>query len=337
LTQTDVPEVAPRKPFPSWLLPLIGYMISIGSLIWVYHGFDWKEQLPRVARTDLRWVSLAMLADIVVYVCQGVRWKYLLSPLGPISAWKATQAVYIGLFANEILPLRSGEVIRVYLMRRWSGLQLPVVATSVIIERLMDGIWLVFGFYIATLLVDLPRWLEGASSVLMLILAAVSALVFWAVMHKSHAREAVKGSRWAKLLRHVVDGVHEMGRSRSFLVAFLLSGLHLALQVIPLWALMRGFHLDRTPWEAAAVLMVLRIGTVVPQAPGNVGSFQALVLVGLSALGVDRDTATGFATLLFFVITVPLWMAGFVALMLTRMRLTDLQRDARADETIQVS
>lgn len=323
-----------RKRFPSWLLPLIGYTVSIGSLIWVYHGFDWKEQLPRVARTDLRWVTLAMLADIAVYVCQGIRWRYLLSPLGPVSRWKATQAVYIGLFANEILPLRSGEVIRVYLMRRWSGLPLPVVATSVIIERLMDGIWLVVGFYTATLIVDLPRWLEGASSVLMLILAGFSALVLWAVLHKSRAQEAVRGSRWGNWLRHVVDGVHDMGRSRSFVYAFLLSGLHLALQVIPLWALMHGFHLDRTPWEAAAVLMVLRIGTVVPQAPGNVGSFQALVLVGLSALGIDRATATGFATLLFFVITVPLWMAGFVALMLTRMRLTDLQRDAREQDGV---
>ncbi len=320
-----------RKRFPSWLLPLIGYTVSIASLVWVYHGFDWKEQLPRLARTDLRWVALAMLVDIAVYICQGFRWKYLLSPLGPVSTWKAVQAVYIGIFANEILPLRSGEVIRVYLMRKWSGLKLPIVATSVIIERLMDGIWLVTGFYVATLLVNLPRWLEGAASVLMLILAGLSAFVLWAVLHKSRAQEAVRGSRWGNWLRHVVDGVHDMGRSRSFILAFVLSGLHLALQVIPLWALMHGFQLNRTPWEAAAVLMVLRLGTVVPQAPGNVGSFQALVLVGLSALGIDRDTATGFATLLFFVITVPLWMAGFVALMLTRMRLTDLQRDAREE------
>ena len=332
-----MPEAAASKRFPSWLLPLIGYVVSIGSLIWVYHGFDWKEQLPRVARTDLRWVSLAMLTDIAVYVCQGVRWRYLLSPLGPVSTWKAIQAVYIGLFANEILPLRSGEVIRVYLMRKWSGLPLPVVATSVIIERLMDGIWLVVAFYAATLLVDLPGWLEGASRVLMLILAAISALVLWAMLHKSQAREAVKGSRWGKILRYVVDGVHDMGRSPSFAAAFMLSGLHLALQIIPLWALMRGFQLDRTLWEAAAVLVVLRIGTIIPQAPGNVGSFQALVLVGLGALGVDRATSTGFATLLFFVITVPLWMAGFVALMLTRMRLTDLQRDAQQEDIHQVS
>lgn len=332
-----MPEAAARKRFPSWLLPLIGYVVSIGSLVWVYHGFDWKEQLPRVARTDLRWVSLAMLADIAVYVCQGVRWRYLMSPLGSVSTWKAIQAVYIGLFANEILPLRSGEVIRVYLMRKWSGLPLPVVATSVIIERLMDGIWLVVAFYAVTLLVDLPGWLEGASRVLMLILAAISALVLWAVMHKSQAREVVKGSRWGKILRHVVDGVHDMGRSPSFAAAFLLSGLHLALQIVPLWALMRGFQLERTMWEAAAVLVVLRIGTIIPQAPGNVGSFQALVLVGLGALGVDRATSTGFATLLFFVITVPLWMAGFVALMLTRMRLTDLQRDAQQEDIHQVS
>jgi glycosyltransferase 2 family protein len=332
LISNDKQEATPRKRFPSWLLPAIGYAVSLASLYWVYQGFDWKEQLPRVARTDLRWVSLAMLSDIAVYVCQGARWRYLLQPLAHVTTWKATQAVYIGIFANEVLPLRTGEIIRIYLMRKWSGLPLPVVFSSAVIERLMDGIWLVVCFYAATLLVNLPGWLEGASHVLMLVLAAIAALVLWAVLHKSHAHAAVKGSRWGSMLRHVVDGVHDMGRSRSFLISFLVSGLHLALQVIPLWALMKGFQLDRTLWEAAAVLAVLRIGTILPQAPGNVGSFQALVLVGLGALGVDRGTATGFATLLFFVITVPLWMAGFVALMLTRMRLTDLQRDAQREE-----
>lgn len=322
---------------PTWLIPAIGYAVSIACLYWVYRGFDWKGQLHRVAATDLHWVALAMLSDIAVYVCQGVRWRYLLRPLAAVSTWKATQAVYIGLFANEILPLRSGEVIRVYLMRKWSGLPLPVVASSVIIERLMDGIWLVICFYISSLIVELPGWLERASQVLMLVLGGVSALVLWAVLHKSRAQEAVRSSRWGSMLRHVVDGVHDMGRSRWFAASFLASGLHLALQVVPLWAFMKGFHLDRSPWEAAAVLAVLRIGTILPQAPGNVGSFQALVLVALGALGIDRDTATGFATLLFFVITVPLWMAGFVALMLTRMRLTDLHREARDEGAGQVS
>lgn len=297
--------------------------------MWVYKGFDWAEQLPRLAKTDWKWVALAMAGDIVVYLCQGVRWKWLLKPLGDVPVWKSIQAVYIGLFANEVLPLRSGEVIRCYLMRRWSGLPLSVVVSSALIERLLDGIWLILGFYIVGTSVELPRLLTEGSKVVLVVLVILSGLLGLAVMYRKRAHEMVSGSRWAAMLRHVVDGVHAMGNARTFTVAAILSGVYLLLQVLPVWALMRGFGLAMTPWDAAVILVILRLGTVVPTTPGNVGSFQALVVLGMGALGQDRDTATGFATLLFFVITVPLWLAGFVALLATRMRLTDLQRDAQ--------
>jgi glycosyltransferase 2 family protein len=76
--------------------------------------------------------------------------------------------------------------------------------------------------------------------------------------------------------------------------------------------------------------VILRLGTVIPQAPGNIGSFQALVVASLALFGYSRADSTGFATLCFFVVTVPLWLGGFVALMLTRMRLGDIHREAHA-------
>ena len=297
--------------------------------MWVYKGFDWAEQLPRLAKTDLKWVALAMAGDIVVYLCQGVRWKWLLKPLGEVPVWKSIQAVYIGLFANEVLPLRSGEVIRCYLMRRWSGLPLSVVVSSALIERVIDGVWLILAFYIVGATVELPRLLVEGSKVVLVVLMILAAMLVVAVAYRKRAHEIVSGSRWAAMLRHVVDGVHAMGNARTFTMAALLSGAYLVLQVLPVWALMRGFGLSMTPWDAAVVLVILRLGTVVPTTPGNVGSFQALVVLAMRILGQDRDTATAFATLLFFVITVPLWLAGFVALLATRMRLTDLHRDAQ--------
>ena len=322
------PGAGSRRRFPAWLIPVIGYAISLVCLIWVYRGFDWASELPRLKATDWRWVSLAAVADILVYVCQGWRWSTLLSPLAPISFTKTVQAVYIGLFANEVLPLRSGEVIRCYLQRRWSGLPLSVVVSSAIIERLMDGIWLVLGFWAVGYFVNLPRLLVEGSKVLVVVLATAGVLLAMAILFKKRAQAAV--SRW-RMLRHIVVGVHRMGNSGSFLAAFILSLAYLALQVLPIWFLMLGYGLDLSIGVACAVLVILRLGTVIPQAPGNMGSFQALTVVGLQLFGVDRGVATGFATLAFLVVTVPLWLGGFVALISTRMRLGQIHRDAHEE------
>ena len=324
------PQTVPRRRrVPSWLIPFLGYGVSIASLIWVYSGFDWRRELPRLLATDWRWVMLAVVFDWVVYFCQGFRWTALLSPLGNFSVWKTTQAIYIGLFANEVLPLRSGEIIRCYLQRRWTGLPLSVVISSVLIERLWDGVWLVAAFALVNHYVELPGFLSAMSQGLLVLLAILGGLLGLAIFYKEHAHDAASRSRWSRMLRPLVDGVHSMGKSRSFWWAGFLSFWYLAFQIVPIYSLMRGYGLNLSPWAALVMLVILRLGTVIPQAPGNLGSFQALVVASLTLFGFSRADSTGFATLCFFVVTVPLWLGGFVALMLTRMRLGDIRREAQ--------
>ncbi|MCX6622356.1 MAG: lysylphosphatidylglycerol synthase transmembrane domain-containing protein [Acidobacteria bacterium] len=322
-------KTAKKRRIPRWFWHVLGYGISVSSLIWVYHGFDWKTELPKLAQTDWRWVAVAVLVDILVYVCQGYRWSLLLSPVVKAPLWKTVQAIYIGLFANEVLPFRTGEVIRCYLQARWTALPFPVIVSSAIIERLFDGIWLFLAFYGATFFVELPKILVEGSKVMAVLLSLIGLLAVVAIFWKHHAHAAVSRSKWPEALASVVDGLHSMGQSRSFVLSFLLSLFYLVLQVVPIYALIRGFGFDLSFWSAATVLVILRLGSIPPQAPGNVGSFQLLTIAGLSLFGIDRATATGFATLLFAVVTVPLWLAGFVALMATRMELGEIRQSAQ--------
>jgi len=329
-TSAHRPRSKKRKKAPKWLIPAVGYLVSIACLIWVYHGFDWKRELPRIWATSPAWIAVAVASDILVYVTQGWRWSLVLRPVEPVSAWRSIQAIYIGLFANEVLPLRTGELIRSYLMAKWHGLEFGVVISSVVVERLFDGAWLILGFYLCTRFVKLPQLLVDGSLILTVILVVIAALIALAIFMKHHAHAVVRQSRWKEKLWHVVEGVNAMGNSRSFYMAAAVSFLYLALQVMPVFALMKGFGIPLSFWQAAVVLVILRLGSIPPQAPGNVGSFQALTTLGLMLFGIDKATATGFATLLFFVVTVPLWLAGFIALAITGMKLKDIHRDARA-------
>jgi hypothetical protein len=149
------------------------------------------------------------------------------------------------------------------------------------------------------------------------------------MFYHRHAHEMVSRSRWKNMLRHVVDGVYNMGRSWAFVWAVALSFVHLALHVAPVWALMRAYGMDFGVVEATVVLVVLRMATVPPAAPGNIGSFQFFTIMGLRLLDVDRETAASYATVFFFIQTMPHVAAGFLALVSTRLRLTEIHHDAR--------
>ena len=313
-----------RRRLPRWFLPVFGYAVSIVCMIVVYRGFDWEREWPRIQQTPWQYVLAAAAADIAVYCVQGWRWNELLKPVGSLPVWRSMQAIYIGLFANEVLPLRPGEVIRSFLQGRWSGVPFTVVLSSVVIERLFDGVWLILGFYVTSLFVDMPPLMVIAGRILAVFLLVLGALLAFAIWRREQAERWMDRTIWAQGLRHLLDALQSMGRSPSFYRSFFISFISLRLQIAPVYFLQRGFGLGLSMGACVAVLLILRLGSVPPQAPGNVGSFQALAILGVMLFGVDRQTATGYATLLFLVITVPLWVVGFFALMATKMKLSQM-------------
>jgi uncharacterized protein (TIRG00374 family) len=328
-----------RRKIPKWFLPVVGYALSAASLIWVFHGFNLKQTLADLESLDWRYVSIAVVFDLSVYLSHAWRWNILLRPVARPSFWRSVQAIYIGLYANEVLPLRTGEVIRCYLLAHWNNLPISLALSSAAIERILDGIWLVIAMWITTYLVPLPQYLVDGTQVLGFGLCLLMALVVFIAVHKQKAHAVVSESRWASGLRHVVEGIHAMGNWRTLLTTGGASLVYLALQIVPVWALMEGYGLDLSIWAAAAVYIILRLGTVIPNAPGNAGLYQFFCVLGLGLFHVPKSTAVGFSLMMFGVLTLPLLIGGFVAVALTGLKLHDIRSRAHTSmrSTVEVT
>jgi hypothetical protein len=94
--------------------------------------------------------------------------------------------------------------------------------------------------------------------------------------------------------------------------------------------MLAGYGLNLHWGAGALVLVVLRLGTVVPGPPGNVGVFHFFCYLALhKVLGVDPQTAKLVTGMMFFAITVPLLAAGAVALAFTGSEIKEIYRRAR--------
>jgi uncharacterized protein (TIRG00374 family) len=324
----DIP--ATRRKMPSWLPQVVGYCLSAGCLAWVLRGYPTGELLPTIRALDWRWVTLAIVADLLVYVSHAWRWNTLLAPVARLSLWRTVQAIFIGLFANEVLPLRTGELIRCYLVAHWNDLRISMALTSAAVERLIDGIWMMAAFLItASFVGGIPRRLTLLVQALGVLLLLGAAALVWIVLHKQHVHAAVSEGRWAATARHIVEGLHLMGNPRTIAWTSLLSLLYLALQVVSLYALMKAYGLDLSFWIAGGVLALVRLATVVPNAPGNVGLLQMACVLALGLFDVEKNDAKTFSFIMFAAWTLPLLAGGAVALALAGVNLGDLRDRAR--------
>jgi len=319
------------RKLPRWAPQVMGYAVSAGCLVWVLHNYPLREAWREIRQLEWKWVALGMVLDLAVYVCHAWRWVVLLRPVERLPFWRTVQAIYIGLFANEVLPLRVGELIRCYLVAHWNDVLLSVVFASAAIERLIDGFWMVLSFVIAAqYLKGIPDWLTDTVRLMEVLVVMGGLLMAYVLLHKTHAHAMVKESRWAGVLRHVVEGLHTMGNRHTLTRVVPISFLYLVLQVLSYWALMKAFLLDLSIWEAAAVLAIVRLGTVIPNAPGNVGLINAACLIALhDVFGVETIPAKTFSIVLFFALTLPLLLGGAIATALTGLNLGEIHHHAR--------
>jgi uncharacterized membrane protein YbhN (UPF0104 family) len=234
---------------------------------------------------------MAVVFDIASYTAQGLRWRLLLSGS---NFWQTTRAVYAGLFLNEVVPLRPGEAVRAWLAARDLRVSMLTVAPTMLAERLMDGVWLSGALLVMLMVAPLPASLMRVAWGVIALVAAIIACAL-----------ALGRGRFA-LLRQV--------RSNMFhFPAFLASGVFLFSQGMAFWSVTRAGHLPLGVAAAFVLMLVVRVGTMIPGAPANLGTHQFSTVLGLSLYGVPQGEAAGFSLVVFVVLTAPLLVIGFVA------------------------
>jgi uncharacterized membrane protein YbhN (UPF0104 family) len=101
----------------------------------------------------------------------------------------------------------------------------------------------------------------------------------------------------------------------------------LGCQALAVWFMMLAYGLRLPVLAGAVVLLIVRLGTAIPNAPANVGSFQFFTVVALGLFGVEKTVAVGFSIVDFAVLTVPLWLLGLLALTKSGLTVASLRKE----------
>ena len=321
------------------LLILVTYLVSIASLVWALRDAQLGELRDDLASMNWGWVALAAAFNVGLYFVQAFRWQTLLRPVVRLSYWETLRAIFVGLFANEVLPLRAGEVLRCYMLSRKNE-ELPVTVSlsSALIERIFDGIWLTASLFAVLHYLPLPRklkFLSDGAFGLGITVAAIAVVLSIALFRHQKRNASIPETGWRRQLYVLLVDLDRIGHSRYFWFAFLQSLPLLLIQTLPVWASFYGYGFDFTLGTAFVLALILRLGSAVPQAPGNLGIFQFLAREVLEKMyHAAPDEAARFSLVLWGVVTLPLMLGGLISLAAAGLRLQDLRHEAKSDSAL---
>jgi uncharacterized protein (TIRG00374 family) len=282
-------------------------------------GVDWTEVGASFADADYRYVpAMAILGIYVLYV-RSQRWRLLLQRAArtDVGMRPIFSANAIGFMANMLLPLRAGEIARPVLLSGRTGLALPTVLATAVMERILDLVVLVcFAMWVVWSSNVPPQVLKAAWGAGALMLIAIGGLV---AVHFNRARLLPLVDRlWSILPPRLASRIRAV-EHRFLDDLAVLGGGTVLLQALAwsfyLWLLIAigfslGFRITRleVPFLSTGIVVMTLVALAVaaPAAPGFVGSFQFACKVALveiagttagAALGYSLIThATQFAT-----------------------------------------
>src|SRR2546427_620826 len=353
---TSLPS--PSSPAPSrasasrwrqaWLL---GLVVTLGLLAWALHGVDARALLDHLRRAN-PWLMLATITlATCVFPIRAIRWRLMLRdasgaplPLGPL--WHATA---IGFMANNLLPVRAGELARAYAARQGAGVRFTTALASIAVERVFDGLTLVALFTLALLAPSFPRD-ATIGGVRLAGLARAGAALFAGVLvigllvvHRpapwiallARVAQAVLPARLADRVTHLAEGLVaglDVLKSPGRLLG--VAAWSLVLWLVNAAAFSAGFPafgLPVPPGAALGVQGVVGFGVAWPSSPAFVGGFEAAARGTLALYGVDATRAVSYAVAYHVGTFIPITLLGLASLSRMRLHLAELRSAPAAD------
>lgn len=312
---------------------LIASVLVSALFLWLaLRDVPLEDIATSIREADMLWIVVAIALGSIGLYTRGIRWNGLLN--GRVGNADAFYILSIGMLLNQ-LPMRAGEVARSALATR-SGVSFFTAATSIVVERLLDTLYVVIVLALAlTQVPDAPPFIT--QSAMLFGMAGVVALVILLVFARrpQFARNTLafferllpvlKRLPLHSLMESVLEGIQPLAQWRSAAHAILWTLISWTISLGTFYALTLSLGVD-----SSQVLMTLLSVTMasfaiaLPVSVASIGPFEGAVRVSGQAVGLS--TALGVSLGFIFhgvsILTYAIW--GTVGLLRMGVSLSEL-------------
>jgi hypothetical protein len=324
-----------------------GIAITLVCVWYSVRGIPLGEigQAMKAANVTLLFVLSAPFYVMSVYY-RALRWRHLTRPIAPMERSVLFRATSLGFMANNLLPLRIGEVVRAYTLARETNTSFGAIVGTVVLERVLDVVVVLLLAFGALSYVgknsDVGGILaQGSNLLLPLALAPLLGLIVLRAAPEfcvSATCIVLKpfpntlATRVEGALRSFIQGLGALsGGSHLFWIVLHSMTIWLVASTAPMLITFWAFDVsigDPIDTLVAAWVLLGAVGAAValPSAPGFIGPYQLAFKAVLVRFSVDPATALAMGVLAWFVFWTTLTLQGLIVLRYARTNLSEISR-----------
>ena len=253
-----------------------------------------------MAQADPLWIAAAIACYAANLALRSLRWQLIVRPVARLSYRGIAEALLVGYGLNTIMPARIGELVRIEFLNRTSDLPRIWGATSVVVERLCDGVAVVGCLGVGLLLGatasaagdELAGVLVSGGTLFAVALAAACFLSGPAL-----SRLVLRFPALAAPFDNLRRGFAILHTGRHVLPVVGLTLVIYVPDVLTAWCMVKAAGLTLAPSYALVLVGTAALSTLVPAGPAYLGTLQFAYALAVEFAGGDRALGIAAATL----------------------------------------
>jgi len=294
-------------------------IIVVGSLWLAMRKINIPALINELETINWFWALIPIPIMLLSHYIRAMRWRTILKPIiKHNSMLNLFSAVMIGYFFNNILP-RGGEVIRPYVYAKREKASFSSVFATIILERLLDVLTLLFLFVIALIFTRdriinaFPPGSNISSIIYMLIAGTVLiCLCFYPPIMGWILDKTIKPlslrlyTKISDLFEKFSHGFDVIKTPSEYLRIIIESLLIWTCYAIPMYMMFYCFsfsaHISLGFSDALLLIIISGIGVSIAPTPGGIGVFHYVVMIAMMKLyGLSAEQGLAYATINHFI------------------------------------
>ena len=334
----------------------LGIVISAVFLYFALRDLNLGNFWVALKTANYWWIFPGIAVYFVGVWARAWRWHYLLKPIKKIRTNVMFPITCIGYMGNNIYPARAGEVLRAVVLKRKEGVPISASLATIIVERVFDAVVM-----LAFVFVNLPKLAEVASfnsgfvgniqdlaligtgifiGVLVIFLLAAmfpkftEKICIWLINRiiPVKIREKTTG-----ITLKFLDGLASLRSPVNVLMVFVTSIVIWLLETVKYWFVMHAFSFTVSFFALMLLNGIANLVTIIPAAPGYIGTWEAVTKAVLVAYGVQGGEALGYAIVLHVALWLPITLLGAFFMTREGIKWSDSMRKETDQSEVQAS
>lgn len=315
---------------------IIGVLVSVFFLWLAFRKVDYQELAHALKNANYFWIFPNMALMIFSMWLRAYRWKFMVNPIKKLGLHRLFSSTMIGFMANNVLPVRLGEIVRAYSLGSKADISKTASFATIVVERVFDGFSLLMLLWITLLISPFPDWIKKAGNLTLVVnVVVLLVLILLEVKTEPTLRFLNRlfgflpqkiSNQFSELLLKFTTGLKVFRDLPSMIWILIFSVFVWGIVGISNYFIFLAFDLH-PPVQASFILLVMvSLAVSIPASPGYVGTFHFFCIAALGLFGYGKNVALPFSVVLHASQYIPITLIGLLYLKTEHLSLKDISQ-----------